>query len=140
MQPITSNRTSVAVVSRRWVAWAASACVGLMMVGAVAVAVADAQRRGTGRSKTKGAGRDDLPNPSTCVSSRGEARNWGLGYKHVVVIRNGCEYAVVCSVGTDVQPERYTVRVEKGATEEVVTLLNSPALTFRPAVECTAAL
>jgi hypothetical protein len=117
------------------------ACAGmwvvLVVVAVSLVASADAQRQSASRSKKKGAGRDDLPNPSTCVASRGEARNWGLGYKHVVVIRNGCEYAVVCSVGTDVQPERYTVRVEKGATEEVVTLLNSPALTFRPSVDCT---
>jgi hypothetical protein len=74
--------------------------------------------------------------PTTCVKWRGEARSNGYGYKHVVVIDNGCKKPATCTVSTDVNPTPQTVTVAPQSTEEVVTFFDSPASAFVPNVTC----
>lgn len=74
--------------------------------------------------------------PTSCVKWRGEARSNGYGYKHVVVIDNGCKKPATCSVATDVNPTPQNVTVAPQSTEEVVTFFDSPASAFVPNVSC----
>jgi hypothetical protein len=76
------------------------------------------------------------PPASACTKSWGEARSTGLGYRHVVVVSNGCKRAVRCTVATDVAPEPQTVDVAPSASVEVVTFFESPASAFVPKVAC----
>ncbi len=76
------------------------------------------------------------PNPSTCVAHWGEARSTGYGYRHVVLLSNGCKKAATCAVSTDVNPEVQTVTVAPNAVEEVVTFLEAPGAAFTPKVSC----
>ena len=71
-----------------------------------------------------------------CVSYRAEARSDGLGYNHLVHISNQCEFAVGCSVHTNVNPEQMHVRVPPSETRTVLTWRSSPARTFTASVEC----
>jgi len=75
-------------------------------------------------------------NPATCVAYWGEARTTGYGYRHVVLLSNGCKKVATCAVSTDVNPEVQTVTVAPNAIEEVVTFLEAPGATFTPKVSC----
>jgi hypothetical protein len=76
------------------------------------------------------------PGVLACVKYRGEARPWGIGFKHVVILVNECTLAAECTVSTDVNPEPVVVTVPAKETLEVVTFLSSPARTFVPSVVC----
>jgi hypothetical protein len=72
----------------------------------------------------------------SCVKYRGEARPWGIGFKHVVILESGCTVTAECSVSTDVNPEPVVVTVPAKESREVVTFLSSPARAFVPSVVC----
>jgi hypothetical protein len=71
-----------------------------------------------------------------CVSYRLEAPYRNYGYDHIVVIRNGCSYAVSCSVTTNVNPKAVGAKVPASATRSVLTFRGSPARTFTASVSC----
>lgn len=73
---------------------------------------------------------------ATCLAWWQESRPTGYGYRHVVVIKNGCKKPATCKVSTDVNPEVQTVAVPAGATVDVVTFLEAPAPAFVPTVSC----
>ncbi|MGZ3417514.1 MAG: hypothetical protein ACXVEF_12775 [Polyangiales bacterium] len=73
---------------------------------------------------------------AACVKWHGEARSNGFGYKHVVVIENGCKKPATCAVSTDVNPTVQNVTVAPATTEEVVTFFDSPVSAFVPNVSC----
>jgi hypothetical protein len=72
----------------------------------------------------------------SCVQYHGEARPWGYGYKHVVVLESACTVAAECTVKTNVNPQPIVVDVPPKETREVVTYLSSPASAFVPTVVC----
>lgn len=77
------------------------------------------------------------PKAKECVKVRVEARFRGLGYNHVVILKNTCEAAQECSVSTDVDPdEKHRVTVPGGEVREVVTRIGSPASKFKANVDC----
>ena len=71
-----------------------------------------------------------------CVQVRTSAPYRGLGYDHVVTIRNGCPAPVRCRIETNVNPDPIDVRVEANETKDVVTFRGSPARTFQARVQC----
>jgi hypothetical protein len=71
-----------------------------------------------------------------CVLYRAEARYGAVGYNHVVVLRNACGAAHVCTVSTDVNPTPTITTVPPHQQVEVVTFLGSPASVFVPRVDC----
>lgn len=73
---------------------------------------------------------------AACVKWWGEARSTGTGYRHVVLLSNGCTKPAVCDVSTDVNPEVQKVTVTPATIEEVVTFFDSPAYAFTPNVTC----
>jgi hypothetical protein len=79
---------------------------------------------------------DTQPKRPTCVDVRTEARYRNYGYDHLVTIRNGCDQAVSCDVGTDVSPEPTRVSVAAHAEADVLTFRGSPAREFSARVEC----
>jgi hypothetical protein len=83
------------------------------------------------------AGAADAGGTPACVLVRGEARYIVAGYKHIVIITNGCSKPVSCAVSTNVNPEVQRVDVKPQTTVEVMTFLESPASTFVPFVRCT---
>jgi hypothetical protein len=84
------------------------------------------------------AGDPSAPTVLSCVKYRAEARPWGMGYKHVVVLVSECTVTADCTVSTDVNPEPTVVTVPPKETREVVTYLSSPARVFVPTVVCRA--
>ena len=72
----------------------------------------------------------------SCVVVGDEARYRGLGYDHIVYVRNVCDHALVCEVRTDVGPDVEQVQVAPAAVVTVTTFRGSPAATFQPAVTC----
>jgi hypothetical protein len=76
------------------------------------------------------------PRPLSCVRYRTEARPWGVGFKHVVVLMSECTVEAECTVSTDVNPEPTVVAVPPKETREVVTYLSSPARAFVASVVC----
>jgi hypothetical protein len=74
---------------------------------------------------------------AACVAVRAEARYVPYGWSHVVVLASTCPKGASCTVSTDVNPDKQTVTVAKGATVEVITFLSSPSQTFTPLVACT---
>lgn len=73
---------------------------------------------------------------AACVKWWGETRATGTGYRHVVVLSNGCAKPALCDVSTDVNPEVQKVTVAPATIEEVVTFFDSPASAFTPNVTC----
>jgi hypothetical protein len=71
-----------------------------------------------------------------CIVVTDEALYRGLGYDHVVYVRNVCEHAQVCEVSSDVSPDAQRVQVAPAAVAMVVTFRGSPASTFQPSVTC----
>jgi hypothetical protein len=74
----------------------------------------------------------------SCVRYRAEARPWGYGYKHVVVLTSECTVTAECTVSTDVNPQAVVVSVPAKEMREVVTYLSSPASAFVATVICRA--
>lgn len=73
----------------------------------------------------------------SCIAVRKEARYGAYAYNHVVILTNGCERPATCTVATNVNPEKRSVRLVPGETKEVVTFIGSPARDFQPDVSCT---
>jgi hypothetical protein len=71
-----------------------------------------------------------------CVQSWPEARYRGLGYNHIVHVRDVCDARAECTVSTNVNPERQAVTVPGHSEVEVTTFLGSPAREFTPKVDC----
>src|SRR5262249_54852122 len=84
----------------------------------------------------RGGGTTQVP---ACMLGRGEERYVVYGYRHVVVLTNGCSKLALCSVATNVSPTPQSVEVKSGSTVEVVTFYESPASTFVAIVSCTLA-
>ncbi len=80
------------------------------------------------------AGAATLP---ACVSVSTEARYIPFGYNHVVVLRNGCSKAAMCSVATDIAPQPQMVDVPASSTVEVLTFMSSPSQAFTARVRCS---
>jgi hypothetical protein len=98
----------------------------LLFAGTIAMVHADGVPLGEAEA--------DVPD---CITYRGEARYGALGYNHIVIITNGCPSDARCTVSTNASPDTQNVRVPKGETKEVTTLLGSPAREFTPHVTCT---
>jgi hypothetical protein len=110
-----------------------STCYAWLMLRAVAGSVAIAFFALAGPGRAAGAGAKQA---LSCVKYRGEARPWGFGFKHVVVLVSECTVTAECTVSTDANPEPTVVVVPAKETREVVTFLSSPARAFVPAVVC----
>ena len=81
-----------------------------------------------------GEGGSDVNN---CYSVTGQARYGALGYNHVVIISNRCEFPLKCKVWTDVDPEpQIPLTVEPKSSGEKTTRINSPARGFKAFGEC----
>jgi hypothetical protein len=72
----------------------------------------------------------------SCMKYRAEARPWGAGFNHVVILVSECTVTAVCTVSTNVNPEPIVASVPPRETREVVTFLSSPARAFVPSVVC----
>jgi hypothetical protein len=72
-----------------------------------------------------------------CIQSWPEARYRGLGYNHIVHLKNACARPAECDVATDVNPQAQHVSVAGGTAVEVNTFMGSPARVFVPKVTCT---
>lgn len=72
-----------------------------------------------------------------CVTVSGSARWNAAGYNHSVTVTNGCEYAVHCTVSTDVNPTPISVDLDAGASRTVTTFLDAPGSGFIPNVGCS---
>jgi hypothetical protein len=72
----------------------------------------------------------------TCVRWAAESRYRPYGYDHVVHIHNSCDVVAMCSVITDVNPERIQAIVPAQSAVEVVTWVGAPGREFTPSVSC----
>ena len=72
-----------------------------------------------------------------CVTVTGSARWNAAGYNHSVNVVNGCDYAVHCTVATDVSPVAVSVDLDAGASRSVTTFLDAPGSGFVPNVACS---
>jgi hypothetical protein len=77
-----------------------------------------------------------LAQTESCIDSWNEARYSGVGYNHVVSIRNRCDRTATCEVWTDVNPDHQRVTVEPNEVREVLTFLGSPARVFTAHADC----
>ncbi|MBX3230758.1 MAG: hypothetical protein KIT84_00965 [Labilithrix sp.] len=77
------------------------------------------------------------PPVPACVRVATESRYVPYGYNHVVILENGCSKNAVCTVATDVNPEKRSVEVPAGTTVEVTTFMGSASQTFVASVGCT---
>jgi hypothetical protein len=75
-----------------------------------------------------------------CIRSWPEARYRGLGYDHIVHIRDDCSTDALCAVSTNVNPLPILTTVRAGTEVDVVTWVGSPAREFTPIVRCGPAL
>lgn len=104
------------------------ACVLLLGLAASGVHAAD-KRPGDKAPNDKRPSAPVAQNPSadSCAEATGSARMQGLGYTHVVTLKNGCDKPVECAVWTNVDSERIVVRAAPGESVEVITRRGSPA-------------
>jgi hypothetical protein len=78
-----------------------------------------------------------ISSADACAVASPVARYLGMGYSHVVSLKNGCSRTVTCEVWTDVDPQpRYTLSAQPGETVEVVTRRGSPAREFKVDKSC----
>lgn len=77
-------------------------------------------------------------NPNECAVVKATARYVGLGYTHTIVLKNGCQRPVECTVWTDVDPEpKTTLSVRPGDDGEVVTRRGSPSREVSAFKQCS---
>ncbi len=111
--------------------------VGLALAGsALGLGFAGAEPSSSPHAEAEAADAGGSDAGATCVKWWGETRATGTGYRHVVLLSNGCTKAAVCDVSTDVNPEVQKVTVAPATIEEVVTFFDSPASAFTPNVTC----
>ena len=77
------------------------------------------------------------PPAKDCIRAWPVARFNGVGFNHLVHIRNACGVPADCVVTTDVNPEPTAAFVPPRSETVVNTFLGSPARVFTPTVECT---
>lgn len=111
-----------------------------LLLVAASVADAAAQRA---RRRTRDAGAtvdtagDQYRDHPRCIEVRAEPVFNGIGWNHVVIVRNGCDRAYACNVSTDVDPApEYPVSVAPGQERAVATRNGSPASGFTPRAVC----
>lgn len=105
--------------------------VGLGALGLVAVAAAGGPLRAQGGSQP---GVLDGPD---CIRVYGQA-SYHAGYRHVVVVQNGCSGTAQCEVSTSVDPQpTYHLTVPAGESREQITRIGSPAYEFQARATCT---
>ena len=78
---------------------------------------------------------EDKP-AQVCWTVRTQAAYRGLGYDHIVEIKNSCDKPLACVVRTDVNPEATVTRVAALETVTVVTFHGSPSSEFKADVQC----
>ncbi len=76
------------------------------------------------------------PQQATCVKWTSEARFVGFAFNHLVLLTNNCDYAVSCSIKTDVNPKVETVVLKPKESKTHLTFRGSPASVFKPEVLC----
>ena len=77
---------------------------------------------------------DDVRN---CYNVTGQARYGALGYNHVVIVANRCDYELHCKVWSDVDPKpQIPLTVDAKSSGEKTTRINSPARGFKAFGEC----
>lgn len=77
--------------------------------------------------------------PDDCVVAVATPIYQGVGWTHFVDVADECDLAVICEVGTTVDPEpTYTVHLAPGETIRVRTRYGSPTWVFDPLVTCEA--
>jgi hypothetical protein len=60
----------------------------------------------------------------------------GLGYQHLVTIRNSCDHAINCTIKASSNPDSMSAQVEAKAVAEVVVNSGSAASEFSADVQC----
>jgi hypothetical protein len=103
------------------------------LAAALTSARANADRAPESRPDDAGAPAPALP---ACIAVTTEARYVPYGYNHIVILKNGCSKAALCSVATDVNPQPSSAEVPPGGTVEVQTFNASPSQTFVARVSC----
>ena len=74
----------------------------------------------------------------TCYAIGGHASYRGLGYKHIVTVKNNCGGAINCRVWTNVDPTpKHSLTITNGGSKSVVTRIGSPASAFTAQGTCT---
>lgn len=72
-----------------------------------------------------------------CLEVRAEPVFNGIGWNHVVVLRNRCERRYDCQVSTNVDPvPEYPISIAPGEERSVATRNGSPASAFSPKAVC----
>ena len=104
-------------------------------VAVLAVALLGSVPRAEGAPADAGAGNDAGRVP-TSITVTTTTRYVPYGWSHVVVLGSTCTKDATCTVSTDVNPEKQSALVPKGASIEVVTFLSSPSKTFTADVAC----
>jgi hypothetical protein len=89
------------------------------------------------RAQARGAREAPSPPSPPCVAVSGESRYGGVGWTHVVQLRNGCVRPAECVVSTDLTPLPASVAVPALSAVDYVAYLDSPAFGFGAHVTCT---
>jgi hypothetical protein len=72
-----------------------------------------------------------------CTVATASAPYQGMGYTHMVELKNNCAKPVTCEVWTNVDPQpRYTLQVKPGESASVATRKGSPAREFKAQKSC----
>lgn len=93
-----------------------------------------------GADKGKGANNHEADSPATgltCVRWSQQVVYLGLGYNHLVHLKNTCKAAAACQVTTDVNPDPIAVELVPQQKTTVTTFRGSPARVFQAKVSCT---
>jgi hypothetical protein len=72
----------------------------------------------------------------TCVHASAASRWNAGGYNHNVTVTNGCDYAVRCTVSTDVNPSPQGLDLAAGEERFLTTWFDAPAPAFVATVTC----
>lgn len=115
---------------------------GLLFLLALTSAVEAQRRRGRGRPDASTEPPQSQPGDQyrdhpRCMEVRAEPVYNGIGWNHVVVLRNGCDRRYDCQVSTNVDPSpSYPVSLAPGEERSVATRNGSPASGFSPKAIC----
>jgi hypothetical protein len=71
-----------------------------------------------------------------CIEVTTRTQATGVGYNHLVQVKNGCDSAMHCHVTTSANAKGVHLNVDKGKTKEITTFLSSPASTFTAEAKC----
>ena len=77
------------------------------------------------------------PEPTECITVRGEAWMQAYGYRHVVIVENRCARPARCEVWTTSDPTpRHRLDVPAGESRSAVTRIGSPSREVNAQSEC----